>query len=284
MLEHLDNLMISNASGTYKGLSPENVFVAYDRMGSQFGVGTIQYQYQPDLYPDRPHQLYIELDSQPVAQYMLLGALLGRAHQIWSTVQPSAPARVYAAATVADTAMQGFYAGNGFDLSAAQRGVRLEIPQMQSTEQMSMSVRAMSLNTPQEQLNFVNRLQMNGITDVNQLFLNQVMCLPHFLHLGLFHMDQSGEHLIGEVLLSGENGNAEVLAIYVLPAFRRRGLGRFLLHRAMVVAASAGVGAVNMKILTASTPQKKLAEAFHPVTVKDWVVFPSLNLDPLKPQ
>lgn len=281
MYEHYETLSILHPATPFRGQPVENVFVACDSMNTQYGVGAVMYQYQPDFFPDAPHQFFLQLESQPAAQYMLLGALLGRAHQLWAQAQPQAPARVYAAVHPRDTATLNFYAANGFDPTPAFRGVRLEIPATSVSEQMSMDVQRMTLHTPQEQAELISRLQSNGIVDFQRSYLEQVMRLPNFLHLGLFHRDHTHNNsaqLVGEVILSGEDSNAEVLALYVLPAFRRQGLGRFLLHRAMNVAASEGVSAVYMKLLTNSLPQQHLAAAFNAATLADWTIYPSLIL------
>ena len=273
-------MRVIHPQGIYNGNAPENVFVAVDDMGTQYGVGTIVYQHQPDMFPDRPHNMFITLDSQPASQYLLFGALMGRAQQLWQDANPTERARVYTSVHPADAPRLAFYEHNGFDLNVAENAVRLEIPEGQGREPMGCQTKQIPLNTPQEQVDFICRLQQNGVTYIDLPFLQQMQIQPHFLGLGLLYNTPQGARLIGEIILAGQGISCEVLAMYIIPEFRRQGLGRTLLHRAMAIVAAEGVSLVVGHILSNSLPQCRLAAGFHCSVTRQETLFPSVYLNP----
>ena len=273
-------MRVIHPQGVYNGLAPENVFIAMDDMGTQFGIATIVYQFQPDMFPDRPHNMFITLDSQPAAEYLLFGALMGRAQQLWRDANPAQCARVYTSVHPADTRRLAFYERNGFDLRVAENAVELEIPEGQGREPMGCTSKQIPLNTPQEQMDLICRLQQNGVTYIDLPFLQQMQIQPHFLGLGMIYNTQNGPKLIGEIILAGQGSSCEVLAMYIVPEYRRQGLGRVLLHRAIAIVAAEGVTKVVAHILNNSMPQCRLAADFHYVQLRQETLFPSLYLNP----
>ena len=264
----------------YNGIAPENVFVAMDDMGAQYGVGSIVYQYQPDMFPDRPHNLFISLESQQAAQYLLFGALMGRAQQLWHEAGPNQPARVYTSVHPADTDRLRFYERNGFDLNVSENAIRLEIPEGPGREPMGCTTHQVPLTTMQEQIDFIGRLQHNGVNYIDQPFLQQMQVQPHFLGLGMVYNTPEGSRLIGEIVLAGQGSSCEVLGMYIIPEFRRQGLGRVLLHRAIAIVAAEGVSLVVAHILSNSMPQCRLAANFRSVVTRQETLFPSVYLNP----
>ena len=273
-------MRVIHPQGIYNGITPENVFIAVDDMGTQYGVGSIVYQYQPDMFPDRPHNLFISLESQPASQYLLFGALMGRAQQLWHDNGAGQGARVYTSVHPGDTGRLAFYERNGFDLNVAENAVRLEIPEGPGREPMGCSTNQLPLGSAQEQIDFICRLQQNGVGYIDQPFLQQMQIQPHFLGLGMIYKTQEGPKLVGEIILAGQGNSCEVLAMYIIPEYRRQGLGRVLLHRAMAIMATEGVNLVVAHILSNSMPQCRLAANFHAAVTRQETLFPSVYLNP----
>ena len=69
-------MRVYHPQGMYNNIPPENVFLAADEMGNEIGVGYIIRVMQPNVFPDRPVNLFISMECQPVARYMLFGALV----------------------------------------------------------------------------------------------------------------------------------------------------------------------------------------------------------------
>lgn len=93
-LERKNAMRVYHPQGMYNNMPPENVFLAADEMGNEIGVGYIIRVMQPNIFPDRPVNLYISMECQPVARYMLFGALVARARQMRDE-NPQLRARVY---------------------------------------------------------------------------------------------------------------------------------------------------------------------------------------------
>lgn len=273
-------MRVIHPQGPYNGIAPEDVFIAVDDMGTQYGMGSIVHQYQPDMFPDRPHNLFISLDSQPASQYLLFGALMGRAQHLWNEAGAQLPARVYTSVHPGDRERLAFYERNGFDLNVAENAVRLEIPQGPGREPMGCTAHQLPLGSLQDQMDFISRLQQNGVGYIDLPFLQQMQIQPHFLGLGMVYNTENGPKLIGEIILAGQGNSCEVLAMYIVPEFRRQGLGRILLHRAMAIMATEGVNLVVAHILSNSVPQCRLAANFHATVTRQETLFPSVYLNP----
>lgn len=261
---------------------PENVFIAVDESEKQYGLASIVYQYQPHLFPDRPHTMYIDLQSEPAAQYLLFGALMGRAQQLWHlSANPQERARVYTQVSAGDREQLAFWEHNGFDVTARDQFITMDAPVGYGRDPMGCSPRQASLNTPQEQIEFICRMQQNGVAGLDQAFLGELMRLPHFLALGMLYNTPTGQQLVGEILMAGEGSTCEVLGLYVTPEYRRQGMGTVLLHRGMAIMAGEGVTRINARILSNSEPQCRLFRRFDYQVIDEQTVFPSMYLEPM---
>lgn len=120
-------MRVYHPQGMYNNIPPENVFLAADEMGNEIGVGYIIRVMQPNVFPDRPVNLFISMECQPVARYMLFGALVARARQMRDE-KPQLKARVYTAISPGDARTKEFYLHNGFTCEDTEDMLRLEIP------------------------------------------------------------------------------------------------------------------------------------------------------------
>lgn len=264
-------MQVIHPQGMYNNLPPENVFIAVDEMGTELGVGFIIYQFQPNLYPDCPINLYFSLESQVSARYMLFGALVARARQLRDG-NPSVKARVYTNISPADTRMKDFYLHNGFNCDETEDLLRLEIPGGDGKIPMSCAVAVAPLNTPEEQNSLIYRMSQNDVTFLDIGYLNSLQHMPHFLALGLYR----NTDLIGEIVMAGEGDACELVAMYIIPGSRRQGMAKALLHRSMAVMAAEGVTKVTTRIMSRSLPQKNLMAAFQSRVLGVTTIYPGL--------
>ncbi len=229
-------MRVYHPQGMYNNMPPENVFLAADEMGNEVGVGYIIRVMQPNVFPDRPVNLYIAMDCHPTARYILFGALVARARQMRDE-NPQLKARVYTAITPGDARTKEFYLHNGFTCEDTEDMLRLEIPAGDGKIPMSCAVAPVPLNSLEEQNAFIYRLVSNDITFVDLNYLQGLMRMPHFLALGLYR----NTDLIGEIIMAGEGDACELVSMYITAPNRRQGMGRALLHRSMAVMAAEGV-------------------------------------------
>lgn len=266
-------MQIVHPMGMYQNMPPENVFIALDDMGNEIGLGYIIFQFQPNLYPDCPINLYFKLDCQPIAQYMLLGALMAQARRL-REYNPQLGARVYTDIHPRDQRMIDFYEHAGFYFDDAEVVLRMPMPLTDGRIQMSCSTRPTPVNTPQEQQALLYRLQQNDINYVDLAYLQQLMMKPHFVVLGLYRNIE----LVGEVIMAGEGDHCDLVAIYITPPCRYQGMGHGLLQRCMAMMAAEGVTNVTTCIMTRSLPQKRLMDAMGAQIIDQKTIFPGLKL------
>ncbi|MBR6028497.1 MAG: GNAT family N-acetyltransferase [Clostridia bacterium] len=267
-------MQVSHPQSIINGIPPENYFLVRDDLGTPLGEGHTVYQYQPHLYPDAPVRIYFEMNAQPAARFMLLGALIARARQQRDT-NPEAAGRAYTCIPLEDEEMMGFYRHSGLDCGYTDALIRFPLPTVQQNLPMNFQVDQSPLNTPMEQNAFLLRLQNNNITHIDPMYLGQLMQMQHFHLLGLF---MGGSVLVGEALMSGYGPNCELAAIYINEDQRRRGLGRVLLEQALMVAAAGGVTNFTARIITRSWPQVGLAKKLQAQQLSAEYCFPELTL------
>lgn len=164
-------MRVYHPQGMYNNIPPENVFLAADEMGNEIGVGYIIRVMQPNVFPDRPVNLFISMECQPVARYMLFGALVARARQMRDE-NPQLKARVYTAISPGMPVPRSFTCITV--LPARTRKICSAWRSPRGTARFPWSCagwRPVPLNTPEEQNAFIYRLVMNDITfmDVNYL-------------------------------------------------------------------------------------------------------------------
>ncbi|MGN0777938.1 MAG: GNAT family N-acetyltransferase [Aristaeellaceae bacterium] len=265
-------MQVIHPQGMYNGLPPENVFIALDDMGTEMGVGYLIDQYQPHLYPECPINIYFSLDCQTEARYVLLGALTARARQLRDS-NLNVGARMYTAVVPEDVQLREFYRSSGFNCDNAEEMLRLPMPTSEGRIPMSCSVQRMTLNTLEEQQAFLMRLNQHDITFVDQTYLQNLLCLPHFLAMAL----QRNNSTIGEILMAGEGSLCELVAMYIVPGSRGQGMGKVLLHHGMALMAAEGVTQVHCSVMNHSLPMRGLMRAFgaQPLGVK--MIFPSMS-------
>ncbi len=264
-------MQITHPTAYWNGQPPENVFLVTDDMGAQAGTGYVVYQYLPHLYPDRPVNIFFSGEGPREGQYMLFGALIARARQL-RDANPAEQARVYTCVRPDDRAAIDFYTQSGLNCAEREVFVRLALPEGEVHIPMGCATEETPLFLPDQQLAFLDRLQRNDVTHIDATFLMQLMRTQHFHAVGLFTQGQ----LAGEILVAGSGPNAEILAFYVNPPFRRSGLGTALCRWALWALTQEGVRSAGARFVTRSVPQKALIKTLGTGEEQTTAVFPQL--------
>lgn len=255
------------------GVSNDDVFIAVDEMGTQVGEGYLIGQYLPNRSPDRPINLYFDINSQPSGWYLIFGALVARARQM-REVNPSEAARMYTRVKPGDTALLDTYRDMGLYCGQYESLVRLKKPEGDGHVPMGCQLTPVSLNTVNEQLSLIGRLQQNDITHIDLPYLQYMSTLPHFHALGLWHNNA----LVGEVLVAGSGDSCEIMAVYVIPSYRRQGIAKMLIHSCMGVMATEGVSNFAAVLASLYAPQLGIAHAFGGTVIETQSYYPELLL------
>lgn len=276
-------MQVTNPQEPFKGHAPQNVFVAVNELGMQAGYGYVYYQYQPEIYPDRPVNIYFNMEEcLPEAEYLVYGALVARARQMHAVEAANAApgeeskrrARLYTNVAPGDTRRLEFFSGVGMGIENTEDLVRLKIPQTAGPELFSCTIIQPALNTVQEQQALVDRLRLSGfnysLTDLQMLRTH-----PCFHVWGVLY----GSSLVAECVVAGNGQSAEVVAIYVVPQMQRHGIGKHLLGRALIMLAQEGVTEITARIMNASIPQRRLMSGFGAEVVDQTMLFPGIKID-----
>ena len=256
-----------------EGTPPENAYLVLDEVGNMAGQGRVIYQYLPHMDPECPINLYFDMKCDLAGRYVLLGALLARARQL-RDVNPQVHARVYTMVHPDDTDSQAFYTSSGMSLEQRESLFSLQVPAGESRLPMGCQIVSVPLNTPEEKLAFLNRLNSNDIRHIDFVLLQQFMRTSHFQLLGLTRENM----LVAELLMVGNGNLSEVMAIYTHASYRRQGLAKALLHRSMVIQQSEGVANFAVRVMTRSKPQMALMNAFGAHEEEVISLFPDLML------
>ncbi|MBQ8202135.1 MAG: GNAT family N-acetyltransferase [Clostridia bacterium] len=266
-------MQVTHPQEPFNNIPPEDVFVAVNDLGVQSGYGYVMYQYQPSVYPDKPVNIFFNMDCTPESEYLVFGALVARARQM-RQANPGESARLYTSVTPGDSRKMNFFLHNGLTIGNTEDLVRLQIPQEVGPELFNCSIIPLPLNTVQEQANLVERLQRNGLGYISLPYLQLLQANPNFHVWGILY----GQNLVGECVISGRDQSAELVGIYIVPEFQRRGLGKRLLHRALAIVGQEGVNDVRARIMSASQPQVHLMRAFNAEMLDQTLLFPGLDL------
>ncbi len=265
-------MQVTQPKEIYRGIPKEDVFFVLDDMGTQIGEGYLIYQYQPAIFPQRPVNIYFSMNATPQGEYMLLGSLAARA-RLLRAQHPNAPARLYTNVQPQDTQKLTFLQHNGFDMNHTEDLLRLnqpaEVPQIFNTACVPVPV-----NTTAEQMNVVNCMRNAGFSYFDHGFLLQQLNRPNNIVLGLLY----GSNLVGMCVAAGQYSSAEVMGLYIEPAFQHRSMGTQLLARTQQALSSMGVNELTMRIMNDSAPQAHLAQRFQCELIEHTTIFPSMQI------
>ena len=87
-----------------------------------------------------------------------------------------------------------------------------------------------------------------------------------------------GSNLVGACVAAGQYTSAEVMGLYIVPEFQRKGLGTRLLQQTKQALASTGVTDLRMRVMSDSEPQVRLVQRFRAELVEHTSVFPSMQI------
>lgn len=254
------------------GIRPEDIFYVLDDAGNSVGEGHVICQYRPCVYPDRPVNIYFTMSCRQDAEYLLLGSLAARARQM-RQAYPNARARLYTSILPNDTRALAFYEHNGFDLTSSEDLVALHDP-LPASAMFNCSIIEPAANTLAEQMGIVSRMQHNGLDYFDHAFLQHQLAMPNKVVLGMLF----SQSLIGECVVAGRGSTAEVMGLYVVPEFQKRGMATRMLMRAQTALLSQGVEEIRMRVLSASEPQVRLVRHFQAELLEKTGLFPSLQI------
>ncbi len=257
----------------FMNLPQEDVFLAVNEMGVQHGYGYVMYQFQPSIYPDKPVNIFFNMECTVEAEYLIFGALVARARALRNQ-NPGVAARLYTSVTPQDARKLAFLEHNGLTLGNSEDLVRLQIPMDLGAEMFNCSIIPLPLNTPQELDALANRLRLNGLGHITMQHLQTLQSSPLFHVWGMLY----GKSLVSECIIAGRSEAAELVGIYTVPEHQRHGMAKHLLRRSLGIVGQEGVSEVRARIMSASQPQVRLVRSFGAELLDQSLFFPSMDL------
>lgn len=266
-------MRLSHPNAPYQGVPAEDVFFAANDQYIQLGLGYIIVNLQEEMYPERPVQLFLDIQSQPSSRNLILGALLGRAEQI-RAVYPQVKGRIYTQITPAQFDLMTFYSQNGFATNDAREEHMFPLPTGASQSPMGCEFASVPLQTVQDQYDFLNRLNRYRMSPISHDFLTLQMQQPYFLALGYYRAG----HPIAEMLMTGSSPNTSALImLYVQRDMRRKGVGKSLLQAGANLFTQRGGVNVLTQVFTANQAQMGLMRSLSSTKRKIISILPNIE-------
>ncbi len=266
-------MQLTHPIAPYQGIAPEDcIFVTNDQM-MQIGMGTLTRFYQPELYPETPMHIYMQLDAQPAGRNLLLGALLGRAQQI-RREQPQMKARLYTQISPENWEMANFYTKAGFKADDSEDLYHFPLPIWPAHPPVSCNYASVGLRNAAEADGFLQRLNTFRISPLDMEFLDQCMQMEHFTAIGYYR----GVNPVCEALLTGQGDTVTLVAMYVRSDYRRQGFAKAILGAAADLLRPQGVTQVSARIFSRNTPQVALMRAAGAKKIRSLSILPGITL------
>lgn len=270
-------MQIIHPQEPWQNIHPDDIFDVVNDQGVRCGRGHVVYCYQPAIYPDKPVRIYFTMECVPEAEYMLYGALMGRARQLRQQ-NPMEGAYVYTNVEPKDTRLLNFCLYNGLSVGNSEELVRLHVPADGGPDAFGCTFAPIPLGTLEQQNALIARMTQNGLSHITLPYLQALTRNPVFVALGLFYGGDNRAPA-GECIISGAPGcEPELVAIYITEPYRGNGLGKRLLRRALSFCGQSGVPSVQARIMAASQPQSRLMRAFGSEPLSQTLLFPGKEL------
>ncbi len=225
------------------GAERENSYIVHDMAGVELGQSWLHVAIDKESWPERPLRILLHLDAHPAAREMLFGAAVARAKQI-RALRPDLPGRILAQCHPQDIEMMHFYQAMGFDETDGIDMFRWQLTPSQRP--FFPPVGTQIADTFLETRADVESLLMRVNKWSGQLhaleWMQEAIELPYFLACGVY----SGKDCLGEILLTGSDGEAVLEMLYVVPAWRRHHIGTAMLLHAKDILIQRG--AVSMRV------------------------------------
>ena len=258
----------------YQGIAPEDCFFVTNDQMIEMGMGSVTLFYQPEMYPEAPLHIYMQLDSQPAGRNLLFGALLARAEVIRAQ-NPNIPARLYTQLPVEAEELLSFYQRSGLVLDDAEDmfGFSPNLPADGRTP-MGLQYASVPLEGDAQQDAFLRRLNAMRIAPIQRDQLTLWREQSNFLALGFYR----GGQPVTELMTVGNGEQAILVAVYTRSENRRQGLATALMGLAGNVLKERGVEQVFANIFRRNAPQVALMKKLNAQFIRTATLLPGMDI------
>ncbi len=266
---------LSHPAAPFQGIPREDVFFVANDQFVQLGYGYIILSMQMEVYPERPMQIYINIEAQPSARNLLLGALLARAEQIRAQY-PHLKGRISTQLAPNQFDLITFYNQNGFTSNDAEEEHIFTLPNVPApTPPMSCQFASVPLQTAEQTQAFLARMNMYRMTPITMDYMTLQMQQPYFMALGFYR----GGQPIAEIMMSGYRPDmAALVMVYVRNEHRRHGVGSALVRSASALLRERGVTHCITQVYSRNEPQMKLMKSLGASRRRIVGILPSMDI------
>lgn len=255
------------------GIPPENVFYVSDSANQTVAQGYLIQTYHPYLFPERPINLFMNMQTQGPGRDMLMGALLARAVQLREST-PQYKARLYTQVNPQDAEMLRFYTENGFSNNDALDIVQIGVPNARQSC-MGYDIGFLPLSNLNEMNAFLMRMNTYRLNSWTPEMLSRYRACPHFMVLYVSY----GRNIIAEAAFTGEGSRGKLLGLYVVPEHRQKGFAKMLISYGMGKLSERGVTYVEADVIRRNVMQTSLARSCGAILRRTACIYPGINYD-----
>lgn len=265
----MENLVVVNADTNKQGAQKENIFIALDGNGCFLGSLLIYAYFDYDIEPEHPHNLYLHFhagqgnDLKESVKDLLLEHALQRAADIKRNAEQT-KTRVYACFLKHQKEEIVYFLERGFThdegMHILERQESTLPPQAEAPEEVTIQVWKMETDAEKHRFIEVHRsIFPRHAYSIERL--QELKSMPGWKNFTAFsHKEIAGNIMVFIKYDNGPYGYIEDL--FVLKQWRRRGIGRFLLHTALAHLHSIGIHRVQLELWSANKPALHLYRAF----------------------
>lgn len=218
-------MMLRNPREEYRGQAPENVFLAVDeRSGEKMGACVITEEDNPSMYPQRPHQVRLDIEGSRDTLDSLMGAALARARALCA--QSGKPSRIYAVCGAEDETLLGDLREYGFRDNDGIVRMRAVLPVRSTFKAPTGCVVVRDrLEDAQEQRFFLERYNELFNTDHDLKWLTDFMQRENFLRT----LTVAPTGMAGEIVTWNDAGEGVVGFIQTARRWRHMGVAKYMI-------------------------------------------------------
>lgn len=266
--------MILTHENIYKGVSPEDTFVARTDRNKLLGVCTVSKRNMEMLFPDCPTQYVIRTEGDPASLAALYGAAVARIRMLH--FKKNTRARAYAEVEVDDEESLNVLEALGFRMTDGVVRMHRKVTGEDNYHLLPSGCTIVRdfLSDPVERRFFLERY--NSCYDLNndEEWLDDIVCQPDFARILMV----STEDLCGELLVWTENDKGIIGMIQTARRWQRRGVASYLMDDARLYFKSIGVKDMQMDVWKSVPGALPLANAAGYIGDKPILVYPELEL------
>ncbi len=265
----MENIVVIHPNEDGYGTQKENIFIAQDQNEETLGVLLIYPYFDHDIEPEHPHNLQFHFHAIPgkelgnAVKDELLQHALERAAEI-KQGEMQTKTRVYACYLKDQEKEIDYFLQRGFThdegMLIIERQLSAPLPEVETPAEVA--VRSWKLETDAEQQEFITAHRKNFPRHAySPEKLDELKAYPSWENFTAFQNNEIAGNIM--VFISPENNKIGIIEdLFVLPGWRRQGIGRYLLNTALAYLQKKDIERVQLELWSANKNAQRLYQEF----------------------